>query len=199
MVRNETSKRLQIAQNGFQALTFAFTITWTVYAHNDGCRHVFYLSKTSQELALKTKWISQPFCVLAIALGKVSVVFLILRIGPHDKLRQWLLYVAAGSISILFGIQCIIIFAQCQPPRALWTFTIVGKCWPSEVLTVIAMTESSSTNPDTICRTTANSATAYSAFLDLALPAIAVSIIWSLQLPIRKRVNLTLILSAGVL
>ena len=124
-------------------MTLSFTIIWTVYAHNGGCRHVYYLSKAAQELALKTNWISQPFCVLAIALGKVSVVFLILRLGSRDRLRRWLLYFAAISISILFGVQCIIIFAQCRPPRALWTFEIVGKCWPNEVLTIIAMTESS--------------------------------------------------------
>lgn len=125
-----------------QAMTFAFTITWSIYAHNGGCRHVFYLSKSSQELALRMNWISQPFCVLAIASGKVSVAFLILRLGPPDRLRRWLLYLAAITISIPFGIQCIIIFAQCRPPRALWNFDIVGKCWPTEVLTVVAMTES---------------------------------------------------------
>ena len=40
---------------------------------------------------------------------------------------------------------------------------------------------------------------AYSAFLDLALPAIAVSMIWTLQLPTKKKISLTLIMSAGVL
>ena len=123
-------------------MVIAFTTLWTVYAHIGGCRHVNSLSKPSQELALKINWISQPFCVLGIAFGKVSVAFLILRLGPRDKLRRWLLYFAIGSVIILFGVQCILIFVQCRPPRVLWTFDVIGKCWPSEVLTIIAMIES---------------------------------------------------------
>ena len=86
-------------------MTFAFSITWTIYAHNGGRRHFYYLSKASQELTLRMSWVSQPYCVLAIALGEVSVALLILRSGPPDRLRRWLLYFAVASISILFGIQ----------------------------------------------------------------------------------------------
>ena len=41
--------------------------------------------------------------------------------------------------------------------------------------------------------------TGYSAFLDIALAVIPVSVIWSLQLPRHKKVNLSLVMSVGIL
>ncbi|MCJ1405544.1 hypothetical protein MMC11_008772 [Xylographa trunciseda] len=163
------------------ALTISFTIIWTVYGQVGGCRHVYYLSTAQQESATRLNWISQAFCIMAIAFGKVSVAFLILRLGPPDKFRRYLLYFAAGSMTVLYIFESIITFAQCSPPRALWTFDLPAKCWPSKVLTISAITLSS-----------------YSALLDIVLPAIAVSIIWKLQMPLRKKIELSLILSTGL-
>ncbi|MCJ1282166.1 hypothetical protein MMC26_001489 [Xylographa opegraphella] len=162
-------------------LTLSFTIIWTVYGQVGGCRHVYYLSIPQQESATKLNWISQAFCIMAIAFGKVSVAFLILRLGPRDKLRRRLLYFAAASMTILYTVESIITFAQCSPPRALWTFDLPARCWPSKALTISALTLS-----------------AYSALLDIVLPCIAVSIIWKLQMPLRKKIELSMILSTGL-
>lgn len=164
------------------AMAFAFTIIGTIYAHAGGGRHAFYLSQTTREFALKLNWISQSPGILAIAMGKISVAFLILRIVPQDRLRRWLLYIGAGTIAILLGCQCIMIYAQCRPPRALWMFNVDGKCWPPEVIADIGMVLAG-----------------YSAVLDIAFPAIAISMFWSSTLPTQKKISLTLIMSAGVL
>ena len=125
-------------------MCFAYTIVWTVYVHIGGCRHVYYLPVHTQELALKLNWISQVFCIWSIIFGKVSVALLILRLGPRDKLRRGLLYSAGGSITILFGLQTIFVFAQCRPSKALWTFGIAAKCWDPRVVTYLAMIETGS-------------------------------------------------------
>ena len=39
----------------------------------------------------------------------------------------------------------------------------------------------------------------YSAFLDIALAAIPVSVIWALQMPMHKKINLSLIMGVGIL
>lgn len=164
------------------AMALAFTIIGTVYAHDGGCRHAFYLSAASREFALKLSWSAQSLGILAIATGKVSVAFLILRMVPQDRLRQWLLGIGAGTIAILHVCQCIMIYAQCRPPRALWAFNVKGNCWPPEVIADIAMVLAG-----------------YSALLDVAFPAIAISMFWSLRLPTPKKINLTLLMSAGLL
>ncbi|KAL9116663.1 MAG: hypothetical protein Q9187_006811 [Circinaria calcarea] len=119
---------------------------------------------------------------MATALGKVSVAFLILRLGPPDKLRRGLLYFSALSLAISFAVQSIIAFTQCNPPLALWKPDVVSECWSIKVLTISAMALSS-----------------YAALLDVVLPAIAVSIIWKLQLSKQKKINLSLLLSTGVM
>lgn len=120
-------------------MNFASGIIWIIYVRAGGCRHIFYLSIDSLELALKTNWISQFFCVWAFVFGKVSVSLLMLRLGPRDKLRRWLLYFAAWSIVLTFGVQSILIFIQCRPTQALWKLDVNGRCWPTQVLADIAM------------------------------------------------------------
>ena len=74
----------------------------------------------------------------------------------------------------------IFLFVQCDPPEALYNLSINGKCWRS-----------------TFANFTLGLAS-YNAFLDLAYAAIAVSIVWQLQLSVQRRVNLSLLLSVGV-
>ncbi|MDI1486614.1 MAG: hypothetical protein OHK93_005846 [Ramalina farinacea] len=161
--------------------SLTFTIMWTVYANVGGTRHVFYLSLPQQENALKLNWISQTFCVLGLAFGKLSVGFLIYRIGVPKAWTRWLLYFFMTSQFILFSLAFIFVFVQCQPVTKLWNFTEAGNCWDPQVLTVWTI----------IC-------SSYSAFLDIALAAIPVSVIWSLQMSFSKKVQLSLILSVGI-
>ena len=122
-----------------QILTLTFTILWTIYATVGGCRHIFYLTTAQWYSLTKINWISQPFCVMAIASGKVSVAYLILRLQAPCKLRTGLLYFIAVS-SVVFGvIDCVITFAQCSPSYSLWTANVTGSCWSTNVLTDYAL------------------------------------------------------------
>ena len=120
-------------------LTLTFTILWTIYATIGGGRHIFYLTTDQWYSLTKINWISQPFCVMAIASGKVSVAYLILRLQAPCKWRTGLLYFIAVS-SVVFGVvDCIITFAQCSPTYALWTANVTGSCWSTNVLTDCAL------------------------------------------------------------
>ena len=120
----------------------AFMAIWTVYASRGGCRHVYYLSPKQQALLTKINWVSQPFCIMAIVSSKASVSHLLLRIlGPTKKFKRLFLYWLIYSMLVLGCIDSILTFAQCSPPRALWTASIApsAKCWPPEVQTNIAI------------------------------------------------------------
>lgn len=119
-----------------QIWSLTFTIMWTVYANLGGTRHVFYLSVPQQQNALKLNWISQTFCVLGLAFGKLSVGFLIYRIGVPKAWLRRLLYFFMTSQFILFSLAFIFVFVQCQPVTKLWTFTEAGICWDPQILTV---------------------------------------------------------------
>ncbi|MCJ1293982.1 hypothetical protein MMC34_005539 [Xylographa carneopallida] len=163
-------------------LTLTFTILWTIYATVGGCRHIFYLTTAQWYSLTKINWISQPFCVMAIASGKVSVAYLILRLQAPCKLRTGLLYFIAVS-SVVFGvIDCVITFAQCSPSYSLWTANVTGSCWSTNVLTDYALALS-----------------AYYGLLDIALAIIPVTLVCSLQLNRKKKISVCLLLSLGVL
>ena len=104
---------------------------------------MYYLPISTQKYALKINWISQPFCVLGLAFGKISVGFLIIRIGVPKKWMRMLLYFFMVSSMILFAGAIIFVFAQCQPVTELWNYTEPGSCWDPEVLTMWTIVASS--------------------------------------------------------
>lgn len=116
--------------------SLTYTIMWVIYANNGGTRHVFYLLPQTQITALKINWISQTFCVLGLAFGKISVGFLIMRIGIPQKKLRILLYFFMVSQFTLFSLAIVFVYAQCRPVTHLWNFLETGTCWDPQVLTV---------------------------------------------------------------
>lgn len=110
---------------------------WVIYANHGGTRHVFYLQPEAQVTALKINWISQTFCVLGLAFGKISVGFLIMRIGLPDRKLRMLLYFCVISQFVLFSLAIVFVYAQCRPVTKLWNFLeLDGECWNPQILTV---------------------------------------------------------------
>jgi hypothetical protein len=92
------------------------------------------LTLAQQVQAVKWNWISQPFLIICLGLGKASVAFLTLRlIGPGSVWRRGLLWFCAVSAVTINLIGCILSFVQCDPPRLLWDATAEGSCWDPSV------------------------------------------------------------------
>ncbi len=119
----------------FQIWSLTFTILWVVYADVGGTRHLYYLSAPTIESALRINWISQTFCVLGLAFGKVSVGFLIMRIGVPNVRTRYLLYFFMISQFIMFSLAIVFVWAQCTPVTKLWQVEASGKCWNPQILT----------------------------------------------------------------
>lgn len=120
-------------------LFIPFAIAVTVLVIHRGARHLHYLTPDNIEYVLKVDWISQPFNIMSLMTGKMSVAFLILRLlGPASLWRKWFLYVNIVLNFVLGSLTVIFTFAQCNPPRALWEGTTRlphAKCWnPSSQL-----------------------------------------------------------------
>ncbi|MCJ1406873.1 hypothetical protein MMC19_000943, partial [Ptychographa xylographoides] len=76
---------------------------------------------------------------MAIASGKVSVAFLILRLQSPCVWRTYLVYFFAITAFAVGAVDSVITFAQCSPAYALWTPNVKAECWSSDVLTYFAM------------------------------------------------------------
>lgn len=87
--------------------------------------------------ASRINWIAQPFAIMGLAFGKISVAFLLLRlIGPKSCWRRNFLYFSMIASFLFCALACIFTFAQCRPVQALWNPSLVAsgqaKCWKPE-------------------------------------------------------------------
>ncbi|KAL8929310.1 MAG: hypothetical protein Q9208_001393 [Pyrenodesmia sp. 3 TL-2023] len=158
---------------------------WSVYAGRGYARHAYYLRPEQFSDAGKLSVISRSLVILAIASGKISVAFLIQRIQGPSKWRLWVLRFISISVFITALPAVIVLYARCQPARALWTPSMIkdgtGHCGnpipPNNYAIVVA---------------------GYFAFLDFALAIFPVDIIWKLKMARKKKFLLCGLLGMGI-
>ena len=119
----------------------ACLVTWE--SRLGGFRHLADVPvQRLSEVAL-LNYVLQAVAVFSFATAKASVGCLILRfLGPKSSWRRWVIW---GSIILTFvtnSINCILTFAQCSPPRALWDHSIEARCWNPNVQLGFAMFQS---------------------------------------------------------
>lgn len=106
---------------------------WSVYAASGYARHLYYLSPAQLSHALELNTISRSLCMLSIAIGKISVAFMIERIARPGDWRKWLLRGISISVLISAVITFTLFYAQCQPARAVWDKGMIkqgtASCW----------------------------------------------------------------------
>lgn len=165
-------------------LYISTTIAETFSATNGGGRHLYYLKPAQVEFVTKVTWIENPLGIMALAIAKMSVAFLILRlIGPSTRWRKWSLYLSIGLTFTIGALACILTFAQCNPPRALWEPTKVpdAKCWKPKVQSDFAIFTG-----------------AYYTFIDMFLALLPITFVWNLNLKPQRKVALSMLLSLGI-
>jgi hypothetical protein len=120
-------------------------------------RHFFYLDDTQRINAMEAVFVSEPLgkwnlrllkphhwrsftdvtvAIMCSTLGRVSFMFLMLRLFGNTKARRWLLYFLMAEQLIVNLFTCITIFTQCGNVLSLWD--PVGhpsKCWSPNVQT----------------------------------------------------------------
>ena len=115
-----------------QTLCIPFAVAVTFLVCHGGAHHLYYLTPDNIEYVLKVDWISQPFNIMSLKTGKMSVTFLILRLlRPSSFWRKWFLFVNI-VLNFLGSLTAIFTFALCNPPRALSEGTKKlphAKCW----------------------------------------------------------------------
>ncbi|KAF2236998.1 hypothetical protein EV356DRAFT_530507 [Viridothelium virens] len=168
----------------FTWLLFAVcSIITTLLCRSGGARHLYYLSPSQLSTAVRWNWIAIPFGIAAIATGKISTAFLVLRImGRNGFWRKWFLYFGSAFTAAVSTIAITLTFAQCSPSRALWNPTLPGAhCWDPRVNTDFSIFTA-----------------AWNAFFDLALALMPITIIWNLQMKLERKVALCTVLGLGV-
>ncbi|KAI0006846.1 hypothetical protein F4779DRAFT_545928 [Xylariaceae sp. FL0662B] len=155
----------------------------TVLVHYGLGRHIYYVPIEDQMNIARWNWIVQPFGILTLPVGKISVVLLLQRLmGPTATFRKWFLWVNMALFSASMVVSSILSFAQCNPPRALWTEVPGATCLDPSIQADFA---------EFTC--------AYGSFLDFVLALIPVTFIRHLKMSPQKKIGLCILLGMGVL
>ncbi|EDU41586.1 hypothetical protein PtrSN002B_008574 [Pyrenophora tritici-repentis] len=123
-------------------------------------------------------FICQILYAFAIAFTKLSIIASYLRLFPDKMFRIWM-YILSFSIVGLWFTGVFVTVFQCTPVRGAWDFTIPGRRCINYVTYLYA---SSAVNVAT----------------DIILCLLPLPHLWKLQLPLRERVVLCVLLAGGV-
>ncbi|PMD22568.1 hypothetical protein NA56DRAFT_90841 [Hyaloscypha hepaticicola] len=154
--------------------TLAFTHGWG--------RHFFFLTDEQRVNAMEFVFVSEPMAIMCSTLGRVSFMYLMLRLFGNTKKRRWFLYGLMAQQLIVNLFTCITIFTQCGNVHSLWN--PVGepsKCWNPDVQTDTGYVQG-----------VFNSAT------DLILTVMPISIFYTLQMDLRIKLGLAGLLGLSV-
>ena len=91
-------------------------------------QHVQDVSLRQVALLLKLYIVLQPISTMAVAVARVSVAVLMLRLLGPSIWRKRFLYFIIVSTLLLGSIYSILVFFQCSPISSFWEFGVRGYC-----------------------------------------------------------------------
>jgi hypothetical protein len=163
-------------------------------------RHVQYIKPALNVVTgLHLNFITQPLCLIALCLTKVSVGLFLLRLTPETKLRRFVMGTiiftvlsATGNFRMLstppislkkLSKPCeVTVFFQCQPLAFTWGGTPTGTCIPPTHLKFAAFFNSS-----------------VSVLTDVTFALLPVPMLWNVQMNWKVKTAVGGILSLGIL
>ncbi|KAL4979024.1 hypothetical protein BDW66DRAFT_128384 [Aspergillus desertorum] len=141
------------------------------------------LSMAEGRYALLFGWLNQFFALIAIGLGKLTIVaFLQKTQGYHTLFRTVLLWTLAGSNFVVNCIAAALLLVQCDPVQKLWASSLPGECPGRKRIQIFGYVQG-----------------AWSAFCDFALalfPVLLFARIRTISIP--TRIGLSLLMGSGV-
>ena len=123
----------------FYKILFAILcVLITLLCKSGGARHMSSLSPSQLSTVYLYFWTATSVALVAIAMGKISTAFLILRIlGRASFWRKYLLYFGIAFSALAVLVTTVLIYVQCSPPRALWAISLLQQgatCWDPRVV-----------------------------------------------------------------
>ena len=167
-------------------------------AINGGARHQEYLQKAQLIEASKFNWLAQVISITASATGRVSVAILIGRIMGPSKWRRLLLYFLSITSLVFACVATIISFVQCSPSRALWEDPL-EKCWDPKRAVDLYLSVAGMYGLSHAQQARLILCGGYATAVDLCLAIMPATFIWKLNLTLRKRIALSMLLGFGIL
>lgn len=156
----------------------------SVQRHYGWGRHQTCITDIEElETQLKFNIIGQSFGILGSTFGRLSfIVFMVHLFGSKPWIRRalWTVFALQVITNATVVITC---YAQCSDPRALYDFSYPESlCWPAEIQTYLGY-----------AHTSFNGAT------DIFLATLPTVMVWNLQMHIRLKIGLAILLGLSLL
>lgn len=123
------------ANLGRQAMSFAMSISWTVYARLGGTLDAPLPYHRTVKISF-VSWLSQTWCIVAITTTKIAVAALIMRLQGPSRWRTRVLWFLCSVSAAWAVIQIGFVWGRCHPTATLWDpqGNPDGKCWSPTVV-----------------------------------------------------------------
>ena len=144
-------------------------------------RHVATLTVPQAEHAILLTSIAFIPGILSYTVPKFAVLILIKDLLSPSRTHMIALWITAVISAVLTVLCIVFVYAQCDPPQALWTFEIQARCWDPLILV-----------------STSIAASASSAVFDFWFALYPAVVLWRMQMNQRKKIALSTALGFGV-
>ncbi|KAJ5094096.1 hypothetical protein N7456_009957 [Penicillium angulare] len=126
--------------------------------------------------------IAFPFNIGAFSFPNISIAILIVDLLDPNIYRKWGLYLMTIFQVIFAMISVFIVFFQCKPTAKLWTPTLEGSCWSSDVFDDFSYWVS-----------------AYTAMTDIILAIVPIRAFWKLQMRTSTKLSVCIMMGLTLL
>lgn len=200
------SRRFLIHQN--QILIITFLIMQILEIHHGVGRHQYYLNLShhllSQESnALALVYISETIFILSTMFTRISICLFLLLIFGAKRVWRWGLYAIIAFVTVTSLAPGISVLLQCQPIRKVWEPSQPGTCWRPETALAIGNFNGGEFSPffdlDDGRWVVLMCGKASSIFCDWALATLPIAFMWNIQMSIKVKMGICVLMGMGAL
>ena len=156
-------------------------------------------------MALKYLTIAPNPSIMSVGVGKISIVLLLHRLMgvSMTRLNFYLLWTLMFITVCLTIGAVVVVMAFCIPAQAIWDKSVSGNCMDVRTQLGVGMTQCCQLSleyPRVKSQTAIQVLTmlGFNAFTDLFLGLFPIYIFYDLQMPLRRKIGLTMLMGVGI-
>ncbi|KAI9925416.1 hypothetical protein MW887_005797 [Aspergillus wentii] len=144
-------------------------------------QHIDTIPEAHRIIALKWAWVFQLLAIATSCFGKLAIVMFLVQIRGRHERKPWFLLIL-GWLILVFNVTVFgTILGQCHPVQKLWDDSLPGSCDPGRK------------NNQNYSFFQAS----FNTFSDAALATYPMHLFWKLQMRLRLKVALSLLMGMG--
>lgn len=134
--RTQPTMRLhrELTRSFFQLISITYSGLATAYVAAGGGRHPYYLGLPQFSKAVRLAVISNVPGIISVAVPKLAVACLLVRLLNPPISHKIFLYALTTSCILTQSLCAIFLWVQCKPAAGLWNPTLNPVCWNENIL-----------------------------------------------------------------